>query len=680
VIGSFLTRSELEGFERSITANNDYTRFGGSDARFPVCPRGNVVSATGQPLPGAPPGGNNTFAAVSGRATSGTPTFADFNYGTLNECSLDGYLSMIPTTQREGILAQGSYDLTSSVQLFTELMYSHSRTTSYLTPPHTFSEPGFVFSTASASNPYNPFGQTVGVSNVFTGVGRTSESTNTDFFRPLVGARGGVLSSWKWEITAWDSEHNTTLPLRNETNGSALQAALNSSNPATALNPFVDGPAGSPQLLQSLLVDWIQKTSGSILGANAFAHGPIAHLPSGAVEAVIGVEHDHDTFATENVSFPFSPLGRTTYRRDVSAVFGEARVPVIANHANPQSGDMLTLTIAGRYDHYDDFGSHSTPQYGVEWRPFDTLLIRSTYGQSFRAPTLFELHEPNNSVQAPIPDPLRGNQIELVTIVLGGNAQLRPETGQSRTVGFVYSSKSIPDLRFSLSYWRIDENNSITILSPFTLIANESLFPGNVTRAPGQNGQLGPITRVNAAFVNFGQTQVAGFDYQAAYRFHPTNVGEFFASLGATQTYHYTTVLVPNTKPVDAVSKAQDSGNWAPRWKGTVALGWKSAPYVVNMNARYVGKYQDYDQPLANGTTQIIGNFWLFDANLRYAAGTAIAQGNSWLRGTYCEIGGVNLFNRLPQYSNMSFGTVGFDAAQADIRGRFLYAQIGTKW
>jgi len=105
-----------------------------------------------------------------------------------------------------------------------------------------------------------------------------------------------------------------------------------------------------------------------------------------------------------------------------------------------------------------------------------------------------------------------------------------------------------------------------------------------------------------------------------------------------------------------------------------VDLGWKLGPYTANLDGRYVGRYQDYD------STREIGNFWLYDANFHYSAGRVFAAGNPWLKETYIEVGGVNIFNSSPQFSNAFFGTFGYDPAQSDIRGRFLYAQLGVKW
>jgi iron complex outermembrane recepter protein len=64
LIGSYQTRSELIGDDRSITANQNYTSFGGSDVRIPSCNPGNVFSIDGSDLPGP----KFIFCCSSGRA------------------------------------------------------------------------------------------------------------------------------------------------------------------------------------------------------------------------------------------------------------------------------------------------------------------------------------------------------------------------------------------------------------------------------------------------------------------------------------------------------------------------------------------------------------------------------------------------------------------------------------
>jgi iron complex outermembrane receptor protein len=672
LFASYETRTELERSQRAITSTDDHTPQGGSDFRSNDCSPGNIFSTNGGNLPGV----GAPFAAVPVGFT-GTPTQQEFVHtaGTLNSCSNFRYLSLIPASHRVGVFGQGNFNVTSSVELFAEFLYSHTEQRHYGGPNELFGVPGFQQFTVSASNPFNPFGETVGISTLYPTVGRTTFPVDTDFLRPLVGARGSFLGEWQWEVAGWDSEDSGQEASGNQFNSPLVQAALNSPNPAAALNPFVDGPGASSQLLRSFLFDSTQRFFGQTLSANGFVRGPALKLPSGPVELVLGGEYDRQKLYSQQLPDSGGDLASSQrLQRHNYAFFAEARIPIVATPTSPQGGERLAITLADRYDSYSDFGQKNTPQFGVELRPVDTLLVRGTYGRAFQAPSLFQLGAPVTTYTTTVTDPLRGNQLEVVTATSGGNPKLKPETGNSRTFGFVYSSDAVPGLRVAITQWDIDENNSIQSLNPITIIANESLFPGDVVRAPNcAGGPPCPITNVSGTFANFGRIDMAGLDYQLSYKV-TTGIGILTPSLNATETYRYRVGLTPNALPTDAVSKAQDSGDWAPRWKGTAALGWKFGPYSANVDGRYVGHYQDYD------STRKIGNFWFWDANVRYAVGQQFAPSSEWLRNSYIEFGGVNMFNSLPQYSNFYFGIIGYDEAQADIRGRFLYVRAGIRY
>jgi len=671
LIGSALSRGELVGTDRALTATDDFTPFGGQDTRQAECNPGNVLSVNASPLPGL---GTATLAAVPAGFT-GQPTREEFlpTAGTVNKCGLGAYGSLIPPTDRQSALVLGNYDVSPSTELFTELMFSHVYEVAYSAPPGLFAVPGYTQFTASASNPYNPFGETVGVGDLFTSLPRSSESNEENFIRALVGTRGHFSDDWYWEVAGWDTQDRAHTAFLDQINSTAAQNALNSSNPATALNPFVAGPPGSQQLLQSLLVDQPIESLGRIMAVNGFVRGPVFNLPAGPAQVVFGGEYDHEQL---DQTAAFASIS-TSFHRNQYAIFSEAKVPIFGNATDPRAGEQLTATLAGRFDDYQDVGHKTTPQYGLEWRPIQTLLIRGTYGGSFKAPALYQLDGATFSSPTVIADPLRGGQQEEVNAVFGSNPNLKPETGLSRTIGFVYTSDFLPGLRLSLTQWSINESNSIQALSVQALVNNASLFPGAVIRPSSCSGAPPcPITQINATEVNFGNIDVAGIDIRASYTL-PTQFGEVVPSVGVAETYRYTVQLTPNVPAMESVSQANDDNNWAPRWKAVASLGWKTVLYRLTVDGRYVGHYLDY-QDIPNFNE--LGNFWLCDANFRYDVGQALGPTNRALKGTYVEIGGVNVFNRLPQYSNYQYGSVGYDPQQADIRGRFLYVEAGARW
>jgi hypothetical protein len=114
---------------------------------------------------------------------------------------------------------------------------------------------------------------------------------------------------------------------------------------------------------------------------------------------------------------------------------------------------------------------------------------------------------------------------------------------------------------------------------------------------------------------------------------------------------------------------------FAPRWKATTGLGWKGGPLSLNMLGRYVGRYQDYQEFVAN--TNTLGNLWLFDLNANLAVGKAGEGGGSWIPGLAVTLGAINIFDKAPQFAHT---TPPYDFNTVDIRGRTLYVQITSRW
>jgi iron complex outermembrane receptor protein len=671
VVGSYQTRSELPAWDRTLTNDQDYRPYGGRNANLFTCPdRANIYSINGAKLPGIPA----SYAGVPANYT-GPPSQEEFlpTAGILNQCSVFRYISNIAGTDRAGASLEGAFDLSPSVEIYSDVLFSHVEQSQYAPPPILFGQPGFQVYTVSPTNPFNPFGETVGVSDMVATIGRTPQGLTTNYLNAVLGGRGSLSEKWTWDLAVSDSQDKSYLTAAN-LQQATLQAGLNSSNSTTALNPFIAGPLGPPQILQSLTAQDRWDFLGRTTAVNGVIRGTVLTLPAGPLQLALGGNYQRDTLFQNANEFPGPPV-RTDFHRDSYALFGETRLPILGGTSGSQSDERVALTVAGRFDHYSDFGDQWTPQLGLEWRPYRPLLIRATYSRSFRAPDLIDLYATQSTtIELEVIDPLRGNATEVVTETTGGNPNLQPETGTSKTVGVVYSSESLDDLRVAITYWSTDVENWIQQLPAQVIIDNSALFPGAVTRATSCQGSPPcPITSVTATYLNFGELSVAGLDYQFTAR-HETQIGTFSPFLAATQTIRYTTSLTPGSPSVEVVSVGQDSGNWAPRWKGSVGLKWQNGAWLAVMQGRYTSKYQDYD------STREIGNFWLVDVNGRFAIGQAIGAQTRFWQKAYISIGAVNLFNKLPQFSNFESGIVGFDPSQADIRGRFLYAQVGTGW
>jgi iron complex outermembrane receptor protein len=673
-IASYQDRTALQGFDRgevlrgadpggSMNFSNFY--------RY-SCSPGNVLFLNGFSFDGGKT--SVSYAAVPAGLT-GTATAQDFaaTAGTLNSCLTRtpySYGDLIPGTTRAGLYTEGHIAVTGNTELFTELLYSHVKQTQRAFPSLALlGDPidGIPVYNVSAANPYNPFGETVGVAIVDPNAGITHNQLATDFGRAVLGARG-TIASWEWETAALLSGESSQYDLYGQPNSGLIANALSSADPATALNPFVDAASGSPALLQSLVYpDQREHYRGQTADVTAFIRGQIPGTDR--VKLVVGGEYEHDLVAWNNISTQFTPLGGPEFTRGIVAGFAEAHIALAETHTDAETREVLGTTLAGRYDHYSDFGGKFTPQATAELRPIDSLVIRGTYSKAFKAPSLYTLDTPQTVTPGTLFfDPLHGDRPVMATLISGGNPDARPELGLSRTLGLVYLSQYMPGLRAALTYWSIDETDSIQTLDPNVMLQNEASFAGLIVR-----DAAGDLVSVNDTATNYGSIRVRGVDGEVSYK-SVTRVGELGVVVRTTETYRYTSALVPGALPLDGTSVAQDTGQWAPRWKGGIGGTWEHGVLSAAVSGRYVGRYQDYD------STKEKGDFWLFDCSARINISRAFGIGGAEPKDSRITVGVINAFNRLPQNSNFDFGTVGYDPTQADIRGRFLYAQLGLRW
>jgi iron complex outermembrane recepter protein len=675
LVVNYQGRTELSSNDRLITSNAAGVPPAG--AAFDLtdeCSPGNVYSLNGQPLPGL---GTATQAAIPAGIV-GKPALQSFlaTAGKINQCSYLVDTALIPPTQREGALLSAHYEISGHADLFAEVLFSHEFQDNIVGDAIGAYGGSTGYTTIAADNPYNPFGVTVGVSATDRDTLATYKNWQT-FERPLVGLRGSIGGDWHYEVTtllSQDQAHDLRLATGNQ---AALQAALNSSNPATALNPFTSGPWGSPQLLQPLYNFYADNFSNQLVSTQAIVRGTLFDLPSGAVQSVFGVQYNHEKLHTDQDYY--GELTELNFARHSDAAFTEERIPLIANHVDPRVGERLALTLAGRYDKYSDFAKKTTGQAGLEWRPITGILFRAGYATSYKAPELQELAGGiAGSYQGDITDPFRGSSSYPVNTEYGANSALKPETGTSKVFGVVYNSTDYPGLNASLSYYSIELTNYISLLDTQVLVDYPALFPGAVTRAAPtpqdqQLGYLGVITNIVDTYYNYGDIRVAGIDFDVSHRL-PTLVGDFKPSLALTDMVRYRAALTPGSADVSYLSQATLYGpGFTPRWKGTVALGWEQRALSANLTGRYIGPYRDYQDLVPN--TNTLGNTWYCDLNIRYELDKTLGGGGQWYRHSFFEIGAVNLFDNLPKFS---YGPL-YDYAESDIRGRFIYAQFGIK-
>src|ERR1043166_3206638 len=260
-------RNPLPTFANPIgTSNPGRTRSSdpGAVAAFPEL-------ATGTVYTGAP-------------GTTGASTAAYLPYDTTTSAYPDRfpfptYTPAITPNQRYSIFANAAHKLFGdNLEFFAEGMYTRTYNYNQLAPtPGVFEAFGVV---VPANNPFNVYGVPLNrVRYRFLDLGPRTDENFGDIFRFLAGLRGRVgQTSWNWEAAALWSEDRRIEKEGNDVNSTALQAALNDTNPATSFNVFgnsfgtsANTPAAINAVRQSLFINtrntlWLIDAKASEIG------------------------------------------------------------------------------------------------------------------------------------------------------------------------------------------------------------------------------------------------------------------------------------------------------------------------------------------------------------------------------------------------------------------------------
>src|SRR6185437_3910752 len=185
---------------------------------------------------------------------------------------------------------------------------------------------------------------------------------------------------------------------------------------------------------------------------------------------------------------------------DVYELFGELRVPIIQDM--PYAKD-ITLELAYRYSDYSNAGTTNTYKVSGDWTIIDGLRLRAGYNRAVRAPNVVELFSPRNVVLDGTVDPcaLLGSGktasdplVQRCATVFnltpaqvlaiepdpasqyngqtGGNPNLRPETADTYTVGFVWQPSFVPGLNLTVDYFDIKVTDFISAIGANVILQN----------------------------------------------------------------------------------------------------------------------------------------------------------------------------------------------------------------
>jgi outer membrane receptor protein involved in Fe transport len=411
------------------------------------------------------------------------------------------------------------------------------------------------------------------------------------------------------------------------------------------------------------------------------AEGPLFTLPGGEARLATGAGYRYNDY--QQLS------GNTTYAEgDESSRFAyvELNLPVIGPEQGIGGIERLELTGAVRTED-GDYGRVTTPKLGVIYSPSADFTLKTSWGKSFKAPTLLQRYSNQTVTYYPAATFGTGRPADATALLLGGsNPDLGPERAQTWSASLAFHPEALPELNTELTWFDIDYTQRILqpIASPYGLFGNP-IYADFVDYDPTEAAQAAALAGtskfynyvgtpydaskvvaiIDDRYVNASQQRIHGADLSGSYRF---DLGMGWLTIRGSTSW------LDSTQAVTAAQSPYDlSGTlfYPARINSRVGAVWQQGGFTASL----FGNYKSGVTNTADGSKG--ASFTTFDATLRYDTG---ARGDAW-SNLALELSAQNLLNRAPPlYAATSLTNAPYDSTNYSAVGRFLSLSISKHW
>jgi iron complex outermembrane receptor protein len=576
---------------------------------------------------------------------------------------------ILPPSQKTTVFARVASQLGANLQLFAEASRYHGVFSYRIQPAPIASQmlplSPFYPATFVDAQPGGDSSLPLAVSYRLIPLGPRVAGGKVDEDRVVAGAQG-LAAGWEYQAAA---SYTSNREVSSLSSGYVSLSGYEQLFAAGAIDPFGNHDEDNVRALRSIeIAGKIAESKASSGGVDFKVSRDVANLRGGPFAVAAGLEVRREKLRLSNepvlsagdiVGAPQEPSLDEVARRIASA-FLEANMPLAKG---------LEANFAIRSDRYSDFGATTNPKLTIRWDIAKRLLARASVGTGFRAPSLYDVFQPEvfeeidvfppitDEVRCPVTklprdcDGFRGN--------FGGNPRIQPERSRQANVGLVIEDKT---WSASLDYYWVEVTD---------LIGRASLSPQTAVRGPVDPDfpELpGPILFFDLTPHNLGRLKTSGVDLDLRYRTAATDLGRVAIRVAGTYVARYglsePTFLFPS-----GAGHATNFAGVSSRWRHHAALDWTRADWGATLAQTFQNGYYEpivracaFDCPVRR-----VGSYSLLDLQLRYAG----------IRNAQVSIGVNNLLDRDPPVSiQRATFQVGFDPNYADPRGRTFYVSL----
>lgn len=509
--------------------------------------------------------------------------------------------------------------------------------------------------------------------------GARIDEFKTTQYNVLLAAQGNIMD-WDYKAGIVASENKQQDIGKGYNDPAAVKQALLDGT----LRPFETsaGTANDKAAASVVAKGYTQIDKMKSTGIDFNASKEIANFDFGNLSMAAGTEFRREEYAQSLSAIqllnPVTHLanldGANAYRaagagsRDLSAAFVEFGSRLF---------DQVDANLAVRYDNYSgSIGSKVTPRVGFAWNLSKKLLVRASYSEGFKAPTLIQQYQSAAQSFNEIPggDPRRcpatgaaDDCSEQFQNFRGGNINLKPERSEQFSAGLVAEPSS--NLNFSLDFYKIRLKDQISLPSLSRILSFEAkgdpFYSGLVHRLAQspQDKALnipGQIDYIDTVYTNLANVVTSGVNLDMNVRIPLGEYGKLTWGSTAQYLLSYKAAGLPG-QPLDEYVGTYDY----PRLQGTNSFTYTRGNWSPSLIVKTVGNYR------SSSDSYDVQSYSTMDLSVKYTG----------IKNATFTAGVDNVLNRKPPFDDYGDSSQGYDYSLiSDIKGRFFWLKANYKF